>query len=168
MAVNIVTNLQVISKIKTSRYFRTNLGLVATVEKAGNRKYNEKDTFSSYYNTGYNTIIYGQGNIGDIKFYTDHYIKDPVMAVYYGENFEEFIFDWDDKLFREKGMDFYIGHILKEVDLAYQEKIKNDELKKIEEKPKGNADAILSNPGAVTYEDLQAYLEKKRQERYSG
>ena len=83
MAVNIVTNLQIISKVKTSRYFRTNLGLVATVEKGGNRKYNEKDGFSAYYNTGYNTIIYGQGNIGDIKFYTDHYIKDEVMALYY-------------------------------------------------------------------------------------
>ena len=71
-------------------------------------------------------------------------------------------------MFREKGMDFYIGHLLKEVDLAYQEKIKNDELKKIEEKPKGNADMIMSNPGAVTYEDLQAYLEKMRKERYSS
>jgi hypothetical protein len=168
MAVNIVTNLQVVSKIKTSRYFRTNLGLVATVEKTGHRKYNEKDAFSAYYNTGYNTIIYGQGNIGDIKFYTDHYIKDAVMAVYYGDNFEEFVFEWDDKLFREKGIDFYMGHILKEVETKYEEKIKNDELKKLEEKPKGNADAILSNPGAVTYEDLQAYIEKKRQERYSG
>jgi len=168
MAVNIVTNLQIVSKAKTSRYFRTNLGLVATVEKGGNRKYNEKDSFSSYYNTGYNTIIYGQGNIGDIKFYTDHYIKDQVMAVYYGDNFEEFIFEWDEKIFKEKGMDFYIGHILKEVDVAYQEKIKNDELKKLEEKPKGNAEAVLSNPGAVTYEDLQAYLEKKRKERYGG
>lgn len=168
MAVNIVTNFSLISKIKTSRYFRTNLGLVATVEKGGNRKYNEKDGFSSYYNTGYNTIIYAQGNVGDIKFYTDHYIKEDVMAVYIGENFEEFIFEWDESMFKEKGMDFYIGHLLKESESRYDEKKKNDELKKLEPRPKGNAEAIMSNPGAVTYEDLQAYIEKKRQERYSG
>jgi len=168
MAVNIVTNFGLISKIKTSRYFRTNLGLVATVEKAGNRKYNEKDGFSSYYNTGYNTIIYAQGNVGDIKFYTDHYIKEDVMAVYVGENFEEFIFEWDESMFKEKGMDFYIGHLLKESESRYDEKKKNDELKKLEPKLKGNAEAIMSNPGAVTYEDLQAYIEKKRQERYNG
>lgn len=168
MAVNIVTNFSLISKIKTSRYFRTNLGLVATVEKGGNRKYNEKDGFSSYYNTGYNTIIYAQGNVGDIKFYTDHYIKEDVMAVYIGENFEEFIFEWDESMFKEKGMDFYIGHLLKESESRYDEKKKNDELKKLEPRPKGNAEVIMSNPGAVTYEDLQAYIEKKRQERYSG
>jgi hypothetical protein len=90
------------------------------------------------------------------------------MAVYYGDNFEEFIFDWNEELFRSKGMDFYVGSILKDVETQYEEKIKNDELKKIEEKPKGNADAIFQNPGGVTYEDLQAYLEKKRQERYNG
>jgi hypothetical protein len=168
MGVNIVTNFQIISKIKTSRHFRTSLGLVATVEKGGNRTYNEKDGFSAYYNKGYNTIIYAQGKIGDIRFYTDHYIKDPVMAVYYGEGNEEFIFDWDEKIFREKGMDFYVGHMLKEVDTAYQEKLKNDEIEKQVSKPKGSAEKIIMNPGQVTYEDLQAYLEQKRKERYSG
>jgi len=168
MAVNIVTNFQIISKIRTSAYFKTNLGLIATVEKSGRRKHNEKDAFSIYYNTGYNTIIYGQGNIGDIKFYTDHYIKEPLMAVYFGDTFEEFIFEWDDRLFREKGMDFYIGHILKEVETKYEEKVKNDELKKLEEKPAGNAEALFSNPGEVSFADVQAYLEKKRQERAKG
>jgi hypothetical protein len=168
MAINIVTNFQIINKVKTSIHFRTSLGLVATVDKNGHRKYNDNDSFSAYYNKGYNTIIYAQGKIGDIRFYTDHYIKDPVMAVYYGDNFEEFIFDWNEELFRSKGMDFYVGSILKDVETQYEEKIKNDELKKIEEKPKGNADAIFQNPGGVTYEDLQAYLEKKRQERYNG
>lgn len=168
MSINIVTNFQIINKIKTSRYFRTNLGLVATVDKNGSRKYNDKDSFSMFYNSIYNTIIYAQGNIGTIKFYTDHFIKDPVMAVYFGENFEEFIFDWDEKFFKEKGMDFYLGHIIKETETKYEEKLSNDELKKIEEKPIGNAENVLSNPGAVSYADIQAYLEKKRKERYSG
>jgi hypothetical protein len=168
MIVNIVTNFQIIGKIKTSRYFRTNLGMVATIEKNGSRKYNPKDTFSSFYNSAYNTVIYAQGNVGNIRFYTDHYIMEPVMAVYVGENFEEFIFDFDEAMSKEKGMDFYLGHILKESDLRYEEKKKNDELKKAEEKKKGDAEAVILNPGAVSYEDIQAYLEKKRQERYSG
>ena len=52
-----------------------------------------------FYNSVYNTIIYAQGNIGNIKLYTDHFIKDPVLAVYFGENFEEFVFEWDNKIF---------------------------------------------------------------------
>ena len=168
MAAHIVTNYQVIGKIKTSRYFRTNLGIVATVEKNGSRAYNEKDAFSRFYNTNYNTIIYAQGNIGNIKVYTDHFIKDPVMAIYYGDNFEEFILEWDEAKFKEKGMDSYLGYILKETESKYEEKVKNDELKKVEGKQPGNAEAVIQNPGAVSYADVQAYLEKKRQERYKG
>jgi hypothetical protein len=168
MAVNIVTNFQIVGKIKTSRYFRTNLGLVATVEKNGSRKYNERDRFSASYNSMYNTIIYAQGNIGDIRLYTDHFIRDEVMAVYFGENFEEFIFEWDEKMFKDKGMDFYLGHILKEVEIKYEEKRQKDELKKKEERPAGNADLLTQNPGAISYDDIQAYLERKRQERYNG
>ena len=69
---------------------------------------------------------------------------------------------------KEKGMDFYLGHILKECEEKYEEKKKNDELKKLEEKPVGNPDMISQNPGSVSYADIQAYLEKKRQERYNG
>ena len=69
---------------------------------------------------------------------------------------------------KEKGIDFYLGHILKESEIKYEEKKKNDELKKIEEKPLGNPDLILQNPGVVSYADIQAYMEKKRQERYNG
>ena len=166
--VNIVTNFQLITQIKTSRYFRVSLGLIPTIEKNGSRKYNDNDRFSFFYNNSYNTTIYGQGNVGNIKFYTDHYITDNVLAVYYDENFEEFIFDFDFVMLKEKGIDFYLGHILKESELKYEEKKKNDELKKIEEKPVGNPDLILQNPGVVSYADIQAYMEKKRHERYNG
>ena len=168
MNVNIVTNFQLISQIKTSRYFRVSLGLVATVDKNGSRKYNDADRFSHFYNNSYNTTIYAQGNAGNIRFYTDHYILEPILAVYYGDNFEEFIFNFDAKIVKEKGMDFYPGHILKEMETKYEEKKKNDELKKLEEKPVGNAEMISKNPGSVSYADIEAYLEKKRQERYKG
>lgn len=166
MNVNIVTNFQLISKVKTSQYFRVSLGLVATVEKNGSRKYNASDKFSHFYNNFYNTTIYAQGNVGNIRFYTDHYITEPILAVYVGDNFEEFIFNFDEKLVKEKGMDFYLGHMLKESEIKYEEKRKNDELKKLEEKPAGNAEVVSKNPGAVSYADVQAYIEKKKQERY--
>ena len=162
---HIVTNFQIINEMKKSQYYRLSLGLVATVEKNGSRTYNDKDRFSWFYNNKYKTTIYGQGNIGDIRFYTDHYIKDMVLAVYFGDNFEEFIFDFDIQMINSKGIDFYLGHILKEVETRYEELIKNNELKKLEEKPKGDASKILNNPGSVSYEDLKAYMEEQRRNR---
>jgi hypothetical protein len=163
---NIVTNYQILQEFKKSRYFKVNLGLVATVEKNGSRTFNKDDNFAFSYNNNYNTTLYGQGNVGDIKFYVDHFITDPIFAVYTSD-FEEFIFDIDVKIIRDKGIDFYLGFIIKSVEEEYDERVRNNELKKIEEKPKGNIDNIFSNPGNVTYEDLKAYLAMKNQSRYS-
>lgn len=165
---HIVAGLHTVNKFKRSRYFRNNLGLVATVERNGRRVYNEKDKFSNFYNNRYRTIIYGQGNIGDIKFYTDHYINDNTFAVYYGDTFEEFIFQFDDNLIADKGIDFYMGSILKQVEEKYEDKVKNDELKKIEDQNEGNPEMIFKNPGSVTYADLKAYLKNKQKERYKN
>jgi hypothetical protein len=165
---NVVSSFGIVNEFKRSRYFRQNLGLVATVDKNGRRILNEKDRFSYHYNSMYKTTIYAQGNVGDIRFYTDHYIKDETFAVYHGDNFEEFIFKFDFNLVKEKGIDFYLGHIIKDVEEKYDEKVKNDELKKIEPKPVGNPDIVFQNPGAVSYADLKAYLDKKQKERYKG
>jgi hypothetical protein len=162
MAMNIVTNSGIISVMRQSRYFRINLGLVQTVEKNGSRSFHEKDKFSFFYNNLYRTTIFGQGNVGDIKFYTDHYIREEVLAVYYGENFEEFIFQYDPDFVRENGVDAYLGKILKECEDRYEELKRKNELKKLEEKPKGNPSKVLQNPGQVSWEDLKAYMEEKR------
>ena len=162
MAMHIVTNFKIINLMKRSGFFKVNLGLVATVEKNGSRKYTDKDKFSYIYNNNYNTTIYGQGNVGDIKFYTDHYIHDDVMAVYYGDNFEEFIFDFDSEFYNKKGPDAYLGKILKEVHERYEELKKNNELKKLEEKSKGDSSKVVNNPGQVSYEDIKAYYEEAR------
>lgn len=165
---NIVASYQTILKFKKSRYFKNNLGLVATVEKNGRRTYNEKDKFSNFYNTQYRTTIYGQGNIGNIKFYTDHYIKDSKIGVYYTDKFEEFIFEFDDEVVSEKGLDFYLGSILKKVEESYEERVKKNEIKKIEQKEDGNSEMIFKNPGSVTYADLKAYLKDKQKQRYKN
>jgi hypothetical protein len=163
---NIVTNYQILQEFKKSQYFKVNLGLVPTVEKNGTRKFNNNDQFAFSYNNAYNTTIYGQGNIGNIKLYTDHYITDPIFVVY-TTDFEEFIFDFDKIMLREKGIDKYLGFIIKTTEEQYDERVNTNALKKAEEKPKGNAETIFSNPGNVNYEDLKEYLKNKNKERYS-
>jgi len=162
---NIVSSYQTLQEFKKSRYFRVSLGLVPTVEKNGSRVFNDKDRFAKFYNMQYNTTIYGQGNVGDIKFYVDHYIRDSSFAVY-SDDFQEFLFQLDPLMIREKGIEFYLGHILKNTEEEYDERVKMNELKKIEEKPVGVAEKVFSNPGNVNYEDLKAYLAEKNKSRY--
>jgi hypothetical protein len=166
MAYNVVTNSFVMNEIKRCRYFKINLGVASTVDKNGNREFNDQDKFSYYYNTQYRTTIYAQGNVGDIKFYNDLFIKDPLMAVYVGQQNEEFIIDVDFELIKEKGIDFYLGHILKKIEEEHEERVKLNIEKKLEPKPVGNSDMVTFNPGAVRYEDLKAYLEKQNSQRY--
>lgn len=166
MAYNIVTNLKVISEVKRlSRYFRVNLGIVNTTEKNGQKILNDKDKFAHFYNTSYKTTIFGQGNIGDIKFYTDHYIREDVMAFYY--NNEEFLFDYDPIMVKEKGVDFFLGHIIKTIETQYEERIKESELKKSEPVPEGISSKITSNPGTVVYADIKAYMDEQNSKRYA-
>lgn len=162
---NIVTNLTCLQEFKRCKFFKQNLGLVATVEKNGSRTYNPDDQFSFNYNNQYKTTIYGQGNIGNVKFYVDHYIQGNTIAVY-SADFQEFIYELDRSIIKEKGIDFYIGHILKTTEEQYDERVENNELKKIAEKEAGSGDKIFSNPGNVNYEDLKAYLEEKNKRRY--
>ena len=165
MQVNVVTNFQILQEIKKSKYFQVNLGFVPTVEKNGQRVFNDQDKFSQIYNGNYKTTIYAQGRIGNIRFYTDHYILDPVMGVYYGDTFEEFVVDFDSKLLREKTIDGYLGYIIKGVEEQYDELVKNNELKKVEPKKEGNADKLISNPGSVTWVDIKAFLEEERRKK---
>ena len=163
---NIVTKPSIINEIKKSKYYRQSLGLVTTVEHNGQRKYNEKDKFSFFYNTTYKTNIQMQGNLGDILVYLDYYINEEVLALYYNQ--EEFIFNFDTKIVKEKGIDFYLGHLLKTVETQYEERIKEAEDKNIEVKKEGNADILKENPGMVTYEDLKVYLAEKAKNRYTN
>lgn len=164
---SIVSSFQTLQEFKKSTYFRVSLGLVPTVEKNGTRVYNDKDKFARFYNMQYNTTIYGQGNVGDVKFYVDHYIIDKSFAVY-TDDLQEFLFQLDTSLIRDKGIEFYLGHLLKTVEEEYDERVKANEIKKIEDKPIGVSDKIFSNPGNVNYEDLKAYLAEKNKSRYSS
>lgn len=166
MALNFVCGYSIIQEFKKSRHFTQSLGLVSTVEKNGTRVLNNKDQFAKYYTELYKTIIYAQGKIGDIRFYNDYAIKDDNFGVYIGESFEEFVNTFDRELVSQKGIDFYIGHLIKLAEEAYDEKRKNDELKKVEQNKPGDSSMIFKNPGNVSYADLKAYLEERNRSRY--
>lgn len=168
MALHIVAGYHTINKFKRSNYFRVNLGLSSTMDKNGKRLINDKDKFASFYFSTYRATLYAQGNVGDIKFYTDHFVKDDTIAAYYNSNFEEFLFQWDENKVMEKGVDSFIGFILKNVEEQYEERVKKEELRKLEPVNPGNPDMIFQNPGNVSYADLKAYLEKKQKERYKN
>lgn len=167
MATNVVTSYRLIGQFKRSQYFRLNLGIVAHIDKGGKRQLNTKDNFAFFYNSQYRTQIYGQGNIGDIKFYTDHAIKDSSVAIYFGETFDEFVFNFDQNLVDEKGIDFYMGHLIKNVEEEFEERRKNDELRKLEPKQEGDPSKVFTNPGNVSYADLKAYLEQRQKNRFN-
>lgn len=168
MSLFIVCGYHTVQEFKKSRYFRVNLGLVQTIDKGGRRLFNDKDKFSHFYNNLYRATIYGQGNIGDIKFYTDHFIKDHTIAIYYNQTFEEFLFETDYQTLKEKGIDFYMGHLLKSVEEQYEERVKAEELRKIQPQATGNSEMVSMNPGAVSYADLKSYLDQRNKERYKN
>lgn len=163
---NIVTRSTLMNELKKSKYYRQNLGLVTTLEHNGQRRYNEKDKFGFFYNNQYKTNINMQGTIGDIIVYIDYYINEDVIALYY--NTEEFIFNFDPKMVKDKGIDFYLGHLLKTMETQYEERMKLAEEKKIEVKKEGNAETLKVNPGAVTYDDVKKYLEQKSKNRFNS
>ena len=164
---NIVTNRKINNIFKSGcRYYKVNLGFVSTIESRGGaeRVFNPKDEFAYFYNTTYRTTILGQGSIGDIFIYIDSYIMEDKIAFYFDK--EEFIFDFNESMVIEKGVDFYIGHLIKTIETEHQERILAKERESEEKKNEvGNADKIFINPGNVRYVDLKAYMEKMRVDR---
>lgn len=167
MAYNVVTNYTIITEIKKCSYFKTNLGLSATIEKNGNRVFRENDQFSYRYNMVYNTTLLGQGNVGDIKFYTDHLIRDSILVVYVGPYYDEFVIKVDFNEIKEKGIDNFLGGVIKEVEILYEERNKLRVEEKEQKKERvGNPELILKNPGSVSYDDIKEYLEQQNKNRY--
>lgn len=172
MAYQVITNIKIMQDIKTCPYFRVNLGLSNTVDTRDGKTLRETDGFQHFYNVKYKTTIFGQGNIGDIMFYVDHYIKEDVLVFY--KDLEEFPFPHDPETIKEKGVSFFLGACLKQMEEQHEERIKQaaeDEITKQQEaddrKTNADADKVFDNPGAVSFEDLQEYLKKKNSERYS-
>ena len=169
MEYNIVTNLKIIQELKKYPNYKVSLGFASTVLQGDRKVLSDKDKFALFYNKRYKTTIYGQGYIGDISFYTDHYIKQDQMAIYFDK--EEFVFDFDWNIYREKGAEWYLGWLLKDIEFKIeQEKLKKEQEKAIAENPQlpvGNPYKLVVghphySPGNVTFDDIKAYQEAKR------
>jgi hypothetical protein len=163
MTFNIVTNYQINTIIKqNSKYYKINLGQSITMEdRSGDRILNKNDQFAFVYNHHYKASILKQGSIGDIDFYTDHLITDSIFRFYV--NNEEFIYEFDYTSIKEKGIDFYLGNILKSSKESYSQ-IQKDKIE-MQNIKRGNGKKVLTNPGAVRYEDLKAYMDEKNTSR---
>ena len=130
-------------------------------DRSGDRILNKNDQFAFVYNHHYKASILKQGSIGDIDFYTDHLITDSIFRFYV--NNEEFIYEFDYTSIKEKGIDFYLGNILKSSKESYSQ-IQKDKIE-MQNIKRGNGKKVLTNPGAVRYEDLKAYMDEKNTSR---
>lgn len=165
MEYSIVTNYKINTIFKNnSKYYRVNLGYASTMEaQGGDRSLNKKDDFAFFYNNMYKTTIQGQGKIGNINFYTDHYITQDQLAFYYDK--EEYVFEFDFELVKSRGVDFYLGHLIKLIETELKQKENEERLKAELPEEKPVAETISLTPGAVKYSDLKAYLDKKNANR---
>lgn len=160
MEYNITTNYKIIQEIKKLKYFKVSLGYTSTIRTKDDKiEFNGKDKFAHFYNTKYNTTIYAQGFIGNINVYCDRYILEDVLAIYY--DLEEYIFDFDWKIYKEKGIEWYLGYFLKKIEETLQIENKKTSIKE-EVKIVGDPNKVITNPGSVRYEDVKAYIEAKR------
>lgn len=164
--VNIVCGQSVLFQFKKSNFFKRDLGKVSTIEKQGSRVYNDGDPFAKYYNTRYRTTIYKTGKIGDISFYLDYNLIDDIYGLYYGESFYEYVMKFDIKVSNEKGINSYIGSILKDIEEKHENESKNKESANKNEEKKGDPSKLITNPSAVKYEDIVEYIKSKQQNRY--
>lgn len=169
---NIVTNDQSVKYLKQkTKYFKVDLGQSITLDaKSGEKSANTNDKFAYFYNRRYNTNIFSKGSIGNIKVYADSLIDDGVIAFYWDE--DEYVFNIDKNLINEKGLDFFLGSILKQVHIKQDykkeklEKEKENKNKSFQVTEKiADPSKLFTNPGDVRYEDMLAYLDKQRQDR---
>ncbi len=160
MEYNIVSSLNIINEIKTYKNFVVSLGYSNYTGNLEEKVLNDKDRFAYFYNTKYKTTIYGCGYIGNINFYRDSYITNNQIAIYF--NKEEYVFEWDSKLAKEKGIEWFLGHLLKKIDeeIKGKEEIKEQKLEGAIKM--GDPYKVINNPGSVTFEDIRAYQEAKR------
>jgi hypothetical protein len=169
MSYNCVASLSVIQELKKCKYFSRDLGSTITVpDKNGDRVFNQKDQFSYIYNVHYKASIQRMGNIGDIVIYVDHQLIKPVILLY--KNSEEIVEEYNYQIAKEKGIESYLGSLLKRLEEHCQSLIDKEEASKkvVVEVKKGSADVITMNPGNVKYEDLQVYLKQKAQNRFNS
>ncbi len=163
---NFVASQRTITKIKQgSKYFTPYLGMAFTTEDKDGRKFriNDKEKFAKGYFDRTGRMAYSQGKIGSINFFVDHYITDNLVLCYYND--EEVSFEFLESSVREKGVDAYLGSIIKKVESIYAEEVTEKKEAMTErdiDKMPGDANKLFTNPGQVTYDDIKKYMQLKK------
>jgi len=163
---NFVTNTRVTPFVKGSKYFKLNLGKALTFNAGSDRRVNinEQEPFIKHYAEKYGVALQSEGSIGSINFYTNFYIDNDVICVYFKD--QEFTFDFNPNFKADKGsIDSYLGSIIKQV-----EEFLGDDLNKKPAMNKeyplddkiGDPDMVLNNPGMASYDDILAYMRQKQ------
>jgi len=163
---NFVSKKRIIDSFKSSSHFKTYLGYAMSVDDAGERKFkiNDKDKFVQFYHNKYKIALLTEGNIGTLNFFSDYYIEDDIVVVFFND--KDFVFKFEESELIGRGVDKYLGAIIKEIETKHEEELANAGGAKANKsitgtRPKGNPDKLINNPGSVTWEDIESYYKKK-------
>lgn len=162
---NFVAKKTIINSFKGSKHFKVNLGHSLSVNKDGQRKFqiNDKDKFTKFYHDKYRIALLSEGNIGQLNFFSDYYIDEDIIVVFFDD--KDFVFVHESLTMRDKGVEAYLGSLIKEIETKYEKELANagsniDDIYANQEQ--GDADKLTKSPGSVTWEDIQAHYNRKK------
>lgn len=99
-----------------------------------------------------------EGNMGSIKFYSDHYMKrSDEIIIFYKE--KDFVFIHNKNLYNNLGAEGYLNELIKEIETKYFDEIDKAKDRKTK-KNTADASKVFMDPGSVTYEDILKYKQK--------
>lgn len=162
---NFVAKKSIIDTFKGSKHFKVNLGHSLSVNKDGQRKFqiNDKDKFAKFYHNKYKIALLSEGYIGSLNFFSDYYIDEDIIVIFFDD--KDFVFIHEPKVMRERGVDSYLGSLIKEIETKHEEELAeagSNIDNSLNEQKGGNPDKLKSNPGAVTWEDIEAHIKRKK------
>lgn len=161
---NITAPLPYINKIKTSKYFKQDLGKSHMVydEKKGDRYLREGDFTTWYYNS-YRSLAVKSGQIGPLHFYIDYHLREEIMGFFLDTDLtkHQYAIEWEQDLVDKLGIDIWLSEKLKYIDETLANEIENENNKDQEEEV-GDANKLLNNPGGVSWKDIEAHFNKKK------
>jgi len=164
-----ISSKSIISKFKSSRLFKTDLGKCFINDGKNGLKMDlsrQEEFVKVYFQQNESRMIFKEGNIGSIEFYSDPKIHNNVI-IYLGQ--EYFVFQHDPNALSVKGIEKYLGSIIKEIETKnLLGNITNTETKREltqEELYIQAQNKIKTNPGMVTYDDVKHLLKNKRRNK---
>lgn len=158
---NIVSNQHINNEFKKSNYYKTTLGRSLSVKKNGKREFrlDEEEQFIKFYMDEYRSVLYRMGKIGRLNFFVDHYLKEDLIIFFYKE--KDFIFEHSPALLRSNGVNAYLSSFIEKIETEYKDEMEGVSGIKIDGEEEDPKEKIMSNPGAVTYEDIKKYYKNK-------